>query len=241
MASAEIAPTVTERYDTIAEQHLSQVFEGPFNEYYERPVMHALLGDVAGQRVLDAGCGPGDYAAWLVAHGAQVLAFDSSPAMVQIARERMGKRAEIRQADLNEPLSFIETCSWDTVLCSLVLDYLEGWDRPFNEFNRVLRPSGRVIFSVHHPFFLDLKLDVDVSDSYFDVQQVEEDWLPFGFTIPAFRRSLSAISAALWRAGFVIVRIVEPKPTMECKHDYPEFYARLSGHPVFICFSARKG
>ena len=50
--------------------------------------MYSLLGDVDGKRVLDAGCGPGHYTEWLIAHGATVLAIDSSPRMVQLARQR---------------------------------------------------------------------------------------------------------------------------------------------------------
>jgi SAM-dependent methyltransferase len=240
MLPADIAPTVAQRYDSIAEHHLAQVFEGPFNDYYERPAMRELLGDVAGQRVLDAGCGPGDYSQWLLHHGASVLAIDSSSRMVQLTRERLGEAGETRQADLNEPLTFISAEQFDTILCSLVLDYIENWDRLFKEFCRVLRPSGRLVFSVHHPFFVDLKVNVDVYETYLAVEQVEEDWLPFGFTIPAYRRPLGAMSESLWDAGFTIERIVEPRPTEGCRQRFPEFFEKLSKHPVFLCFAAAK-
>ena len=240
MPPTDIAPTVAQRYDSIAERHLAQVFEGPFNDYYERPAMQKLLGDVTGQMVLDAGCGPGDYAQWLLQHGASVLALDSSPRMVQLTQDRLGDAIETRQADLNEPLAFISADQFDTVLCSLVLDYIEDWDRLFKEFGRVLRPFGRLVFSVHHPFFVDLKLKVDINETYLSVEQVEEDWLPFGFTIPAYRRPLSAMSESLWRAGFTIERIVEPRPTEGCRQRFPEFFERLSKHPVFLCFAAAK-
>jgi SAM-dependent methyltransferase len=240
MPPTDIAPTVAQRYDSIAEHHRAQVFGGPFNDYYERPAMYELLGDVAGQRVLDAGCGPGDYAQWLLHHGATVTAIDSSPRMVDLTRERLGDAVETRRADLNEPLTFINAEHIDTILCSLVLDYIEDWDRLFKEFGRVLRPSGRLVFSVHHPFFVDLKVNVDINETYLAVEQVEEDWLPFGFTIPAYRRPLSAMSESLCRARFTIERIVEPRPTEGCRKTFPEFFDRLSKHPVFLCFAAAK-
>jgi SAM-dependent methyltransferase len=146
----------------------------------------------------------------------------------------------VRPADLNEPLDFIDANSLDTVLCSLVLDYIEDWHTLFAEFNRILVPAGRLIFSVHHPFFLDLKVRAEIQDSYFELEQLEEDWSPFGLSIPAYRRPLGAMTAALFESGFVIEQIVEPEPTEACRQAYPANYERLSKHPVFICFSARK-
>jgi SAM-dependent methyltransferase len=239
MTQNNLASRIVDSYDEIARHYVVQALGGVYTDYYERPAMYALLGDVSGQQVLDAGCAAGHHAAWLVAHGAQVLALDASPRMVALARERLGDAAEVRLADLNEPLDFVASGTLDTVLASLVLDYVRDWDSLFCEFNRVLVPAGRLLFSVHHPFFLDLKVDPRI-ESYFDVQQMEEDWLPFGLTIPSYRRPLSAMSAALWQAGFAIEQIVEPQPSEACRRDYPGAYERLSKHPVFLCFGARK-
>jgi 2-polyprenyl-3-methyl-5-hydroxy-6-metoxy-1,4-benzoquinol methylase len=46
----------------------------------------ALLPTVDNIDVLDAGCGHGWYADWLVRHGARVVAVDRSAAMVAIAQ-----------------------------------------------------------------------------------------------------------------------------------------------------------
>jgi SAM-dependent methyltransferase len=227
-------------YEIIGERHASRALDSVYNDYYERPVMHSLLGKVSGQRVLDAGCGPGSYAEWLVEHGATVLALDASPKMVQLAKQRLQGKAEVRQADLNEPLDFIEEDTYDAVLCALVLDYIRDWERLFADFHRILVAGGRMVFSVHHPFFLDLKVEAGIEDNYFSTQQVEEDWLAFGLTIPAYRRPLGVMSSALWETGFMIERIVEPEPIEACKDVYPQHYVQLSRHPVFLCVSARK-
>ncbi|HEY0778261.1 MAG TPA: methyltransferase domain-containing protein, partial [Gemmatirosa sp.] len=47
-----------------------------------------LPEDLAGARVLDAGCGPGVLTMALAARGAQVTAVDLSPTLVALARER---------------------------------------------------------------------------------------------------------------------------------------------------------
>jgi magnesium-protoporphyrin O-methyltransferase len=59
-----------------------------------RDTMRALMlarlpEDLRGARVLDAGCGAGQMTAELAARGAEVLACDISPALVEIARERL--------------------------------------------------------------------------------------------------------------------------------------------------------
>jgi SAM-dependent methyltransferase len=236
----DMVSQVMASYDIIGELHASRALDSVYNDYYERPAMYSLLGDVKGQRVLDAGCGPGSYAQWLVEQGAAVLALDASPKMVQLASRRLGRTATVRQADLNESLDFIATGSFEVILCALVLDYVKDWDRLFADFQRILVKEGRLVFSVHHPFFLDLKVEADIEDSYFSVEQVEEDWLVFGLKIPAFRRPLGAMSSALWGAGFCIEQIVEPQPTEACRLVHPEHYEKLLRHPVFLCVGTRK-
>jgi len=59
------------QYDVFADEFLDHAESGFFNAYYDRPACLALLGDVAGKRVLDAACGPGLYAAELARRGAR--------------------------------------------------------------------------------------------------------------------------------------------------------------------------
>jgi hypothetical protein len=47
------------QYDVFADEFLKHAQDGLFNAHYDRPACLALLGDVAGKRVLDAACGPG--------------------------------------------------------------------------------------------------------------------------------------------------------------------------------------
>ena len=51
------------------------------------PVLE-LLAPVAGERVLDLGCGDGELAIQLVARGCEVVAVDAAPGMVERARAR---------------------------------------------------------------------------------------------------------------------------------------------------------
>lgn len=49
-------------YDAFAHAYTQDNDNNAVNAYYERSASLALLGDVAGQRVLDAGCGAGSHA-----------------------------------------------------------------------------------------------------------------------------------------------------------------------------------
>lgn len=139
-------PIALGAYEALAERYAALVDSKAENAYYERPATLSLLPDVEGKRVLDAGCGPGSYSEWLVVHGAEVMAIDVSPKMVQLAKRRLGTRAEICQADLSKPLDFLEDESFDLVLCPLVLDYIRDWKSVFTEFCRILRESSLLIF-----------------------------------------------------------------------------------------------
>ena len=52
-------------YDSFAEGYTASNETGFVHAYYERPAMLALAGDVAGRRILDAGCGSGPLSAAL--------------------------------------------------------------------------------------------------------------------------------------------------------------------------------
>jgi SAM-dependent methyltransferase len=60
-------------YDSFAEAYAASNENNLINAYYERPAMLALTGDVAGRRILDAGCGSGALFAALRDRGAIVL------------------------------------------------------------------------------------------------------------------------------------------------------------------------
>lgn len=63
-----------------------------------------LLGDIAGRRVLDAGCGEGYLARALAAREAHVTGIDLSSLLIELARARdPGGRIDYQVADLSQP------------------------------------------------------------------------------------------------------------------------------------------
>ncbi len=128
-------PGVANDYDSFAGAYSAENEASLINAYYERPAM--LAGDVAGRRILDAGCGSGPLFAALRDRGAIVTGFDKSAGMLELARRRLGDDADLRMADLGGPLPFPDG-RFDDVVASLVLHYLEDWAAPLAELRRVL-------------------------------------------------------------------------------------------------------
>lgn len=219
-----------------AKKYAETVDSKPWNAHYERPALTSLLPALAGACVLDVGCGSGWYAEYLVKQGAKVTAFDLDSEFVALTRARVGDAATVHQQNLAEPLAFAGESEFDVVVCPLVLHYLKDWKPAFDEFHRVLKPRGILVFSTHHPFN-DWKL-FDRED-YFAVELLEDEWKDFG-KVTFYRRPLTLISNDLAAAGFVIDRLLEPQPTEAFQAVNPEAYELLRKNPWFLAIRALK-
>lgn len=231
------------QYDVFADAFQEHAAEAPYNALYDRPATSALLGPVAGRRVLDAACGPGFYLEELVARGADVVGCDASPRMVELARRRLAAggtggtgadAVDLRVQSLDEPLGWLADGSVDVVLCALAYHYLN--DRPafLGEARRVLAPTGALVISTHHPTDDWCRL----GGSYFEVGTVTERWSR-GWDITAWRMPLTRITEEFAAAGFLIERLVEPLPQPGMAQSHPDVFDRLSRQPAFVLFRLR--
>src|SRR5688500_4289750 len=106
-SSAVIADVAVENdYDGFAEAYTAENETSLLNAYYVRPAIVDLAGDVAGRRILDAGCGAGPVSVALRDRGAVVSGFDRSAKMVELARQRLGDDVDLRVADITGPLPY---------------------------------------------------------------------------------------------------------------------------------------
>jgi SAM-dependent methyltransferase len=235
---ADASARAAETYDGMADAYDVAVAEGdrPYNSLYERPAIISMLPDVAGKRVLDAGCGSGPLAAWLSSHGAaEVIGFDASASMVHLAQKKHIHGASFRVADLSRPLDFLADESVDLAVASLVMHYLHDWLEPLRELRRVLVPGGQLIFSTHHP-----AQDVELSSSgnYFETELLHEQWDLDGeaFDVHFWRRPLTDMFAAFEQAGFTVLTFLEPQPLPECREKFPRVWQSLTTRPAFAFF-----
>ncbi|TKT76905.1 class I SAM-dependent methyltransferase [Aquamicrobium sp. LC103] len=226
-----------ERYDAIAPTK-------PHNALYERPATLALLGDVRGLNVLDAGCGSGILSEILARAGAKVTGFDVTPEMIALARRRCaGLAVELHAGDLSRPLDWIADDSLDRVVSSLAFDYVERLEPAFRELHRVARPGAVFVFSMGHPMRDWQDPRSRGGKTYFETNRWGMHWGGFGEPKPyveSYRRPLGDILNGLADAGWLVEKFVEPLPVPEMAEADPEHFEELSVSPAFLCIRARK-
>ena len=235
-------PLARRAYEKLAETYAALAPTKAHNAYYERPATLCLLGEVGGIRVLDAGCGPGIYAEILADRGAEIVGYDASEKMVELAKERLCGRAEFFRANLEAAWDLLEDTSFDLALSALAMDYVRDWSGPLSEFCRVLRPGGRLVFSVEHPASTFVRHVYRGAGNYFETEAVGMEWTGFSGRVwmPSYRRSLGAMVGAILGGGFELTDLVEPRPDERFRRADPENYEKLSRIPGFLCFEARK-
>lgn len=225
---------VSSQYDGFADEYRDG---GPYNQFYERPAMMELLGEVAGLDVLDVGCGSGVLTERLIRSGASVIGFDASQRMLNRARDRLGAAAQLWLHDLHDPLTWLASDSMDVVVGSLVMHYMKDWGPALTEFYRVLRPGGRLVFSTHHPFADFVNFN---RPDYFVVEEIEDEWGDPGakYQVRFWRRPLSVIVETLVDSGFTIEQLAEPQPSSWDGLSQKD-RDRLSTNPWFLFVVAR--
>ncbi|NNE96654.1 MAG: class I SAM-dependent methyltransferase [Acidimicrobiales bacterium] len=98
-----------------------------------------------GMKVLDVGCGTGTSLGLYHNAGCEVSGIDLSPAMLDQARQKLGDRADLRQADATH-IPFTDN-SFDLVTTFLTLHEMPPATRTaaMAEMTRVVNPHGRLL------------------------------------------------------------------------------------------------
>jgi trans-aconitate 2-methyltransferase len=169
-------------------------------------VLARLEGIAADATVLDVGCGTGRVTEALLARvpRGRVLAVDPSADMLELARRRLGDRADLWRQDvldleLDEPV--------DAIVSTATFHWVTDHDRLWARLGRALRPGGR------------LEVQCGGEGNIARVREVIEavareiapelvGWSPWVFAGPEETES------RLRKAGFTAIRCwLEPRPT----------------------------
>jgi SAM-dependent methyltransferase len=130
-------------YDDFTAHHNYELWLGNLLPELNR---HGLRGN----RLLDVACGTGKSFIPMLQRGWEVTACDISPAMVELARGKVGDRAALSVADMRELPSFGE---FDLVWClDDAINYLlsgEELEQALSGMRRNLAPDGLLLFDVN--------------------------------------------------------------------------------------------
>lgn len=230
--NVSLMENTTETWDSIAEAWDASVGEGSdFQKSLVFPATTRLLAPAAGMQVLDACCGNGNYSRRLVELACRVTAFDGSSRMVELARGRTHPELPIRfeVADATDEGAILAAAGsepYDAVVCSMALMDLPVIDPFLRAARKVLKPGGRLVWSIGHPAFhtneaakfaLQEEGDAPVQRFGCLVTRYAEDYphpsrglitQPVPHTI--YHRSMQTLFAACFAAGFRITGLEEP-------------------------------
>jgi ubiquinone/menaquinone biosynthesis C-methylase UbiE len=105
----------------------------------------------SGAAILDVGCGTGSHLALYQRYQARLAGIDASPAMLDLARKRLGEHANLQLGDAAE-MPFADG-SFDLVLAMLSLHEMDpsSRGRVLNQMVRVSKPAGRLLLIDYHP------------------------------------------------------------------------------------------
>lgn len=214
-------------------------------EWYE---LKKLLPDFHGKRVLDLGCGFGWHCRYAMENGAKsVVGIDISKKMLDIAREKTAS-AEIEYCCMPlEDINF-DKDSFDIVISSLVLHYIESFDAIVQKIDKCLMKGGVFVFSVEHPIFTAQ----GIQDWCYDAQGNRLHWpvdryfiegirnaVFLGEEVTKYHKTMTTYVNSLIKAGFEITGLVEPTPSEDMLKRYPESSEELR-RPMMLLISARK-
>lgn len=214
-------------------------------EWYE---LQKMLPDLQGKRVLDLGCGFGWHCRYAISQGAEsVIGVDISERMIGEAKKKTASENIQYLCTPIEDIKYPDN-SFDVVISSLTLHYIESFEEILEKISRWLVSGGCFVFSVEHPIFTAQ----GKQDWYYDNLGNRMHWPVDQYFTEGIRKSvfldeevvkyhktLTTYIQGLITKGFIITGVVEPKPARDKLVETPENLDEMR-RPMMLLISANK-
>lgn len=222
--------------------------DASLNAAAEQPALMRLLPrSLAGLRVLDMGCGTGQFAQFACEQAAaHVSAFDVSHKMLAEARARTDTlRIEYRRLAI-EDFATRPFGEFDLVVSSLALHYVQDYAAAVRAVRSVLAPGGCFVFSVEHPIVTAVAVQRWHEgpkgeilhwpvDDYRDEGERRHRWFVDG--VIKYHRTVATYVNTLLDVGFDLARLEEPEPEPAAVSRFPPL-ARYRRRPPYLILAA---
>lgn len=184
----EKVKSVVEDYDDIAKEYADEFYEDTSaNEY-----INEFLNSLTGRKILDAGCGNGKDCKYIEQKGFSAIGIDLSEGMLEIAKLRYPK-GEFHKMDMTN-ITYKDN-SFDGIIsnCSLFHIPTELLPQTLEQFKRVLKPNGKLLFilqegkeekMVEEPY----RPGVYLYMNYFSIESISKLLKSHNFSVDKFYR-----------------------------------------------------
>jgi SAM-dependent methyltransferase len=216
-------------------------------EVYEWPAFQRLLPPLEGKRVLDLGCGLGNFAREARARGVRhVVGVDLSERMLTEARAR-GQDTGITYLRSSLEAFEPDAESFDLVVSMLALHYVADYPLIIRRIARCLVPGGRLAISVEHPIYTASgttawHIGPDGKWAHWPVDRYREEgerhthWFVDG--VVKFHRTVETYVNTILDAGLALARLEEPEAESSVVlAEHPEWREERR-RPVFLLLAA---
>lgn len=219
------------------------------NDVLEQPALWSMLPDsLEGLHIIDLGCGFGDFARKARQAGADfVLGIDCSYRMLAKAQEHTDDR-QIQYCRMSlEELSIHED-TFDLAVSSLAIHYVRDFQSVIRKIAPILKSGGRFVFSVEHPMCTAIGAQKWICDDtgaplYWPVDQYRSEgerytrWFVDG--VIKYHRTVETYVNGLIDAGFRLLELREPAPTVRISSQHPDLELHWR-RPPFLLLSVER-
>lgn len=184
-----------------------------------------LLGPVAGRDVLEYGCGGAQWSVALALDGARMTALDNSVRQLAHARAAVAQAGvDVRLVHAPAEYTPFSDDSFDIVFCDHGAISFAAPEATVPEVARILRPGGILAFSVEHPLHAAASGPDDAPS-----RTLHAPYFKLGRFVDStdgmvsHSRPISTYVTLLRAHGFMLDRLLEPRPAPDAASTYGDF------------------
>lgn len=212
-------------YDKIADQYENFVHENLANVNSVLALatqsLLSALGSYTELDVCDLACGEGHLSLHLAEQAQSIVGVDISSRLIELAKAKAEASNISFVVDDAQTLASQEDQSFDRVISNLAVMDIPDLEQVYKAVFRVLRHSGRFVFSLTHPCFQAPNASIQVDDKGEYVARCVTTYANEGFwrsdnptgirgQVGAHHRTISTYLNLATKTGFKFVGLTEP-------------------------------